>query len=115
MIKKLFKKFSHPIRGIVHAALHDAGFQFQLVILTILVGFFTYFFGPFSQVEVILLVFAIALILITELQNSSFEEALNRLHPDIHDSIKKSKDMAAGAVLLAGFFLLFVMGMIAFF
>lgn len=47
--------------------------------------------------------------LITELQNSSFELALDRLHPELHDTIGKSKDMAAGAVLTAGFFLIFVL------
>jgi undecaprenol kinase len=115
MVKKLLKKFTHPIRGILYALMHDAGFQFQIVLGVILLGFFIYFFSPFTQIEILFLGLAFFLILITELQNSSFEEALNKLHPEIHDSIRKSKDMAAGAVLLAGFFLLFVMGMIVLF
>jgi diacylglycerol kinase len=112
MIKELFKKFSHPLRGIKHALLHDTGFQFQVLLDIVLLVPFFYFFGPFAQFELLFLGLAVALMLITELQNSSFEEALNKLHPERHDSIKKSKDMAAGAVLLAGIFLLFVMGVI---
>jgi diacylglycerol kinase len=48
-------------------------------------------------------------VLITELQNTSFEEALDHLHPELHDKIGRSKDMAAGAVLTAGIFLALVM------
>jgi diacylglycerol kinase len=54
------------------------------------------------------------LVLITELQNSSFESALDRIHPDRHDDIGKSKDMAAGAVFVAGLFALFVVLIIVF-
>jgi diacylglycerol kinase len=49
-----------------------------------------------------------ALILITELQNTSFEKALDRLHPELHDDIGASKDIAAAAVLTAGLFALVV-------
>ena len=109
MIKKLFKKFSHPIRGIMYALAHDAGFQFQIALCTTVLGIFIYLFRPFTQTESLFLGAAYFLVLITELQNSSFEQALDKLHPEIHDAIKRSKDMAAGAVLLSGFFLLFVM------
>jgi diacylglycerol kinase len=62
-----------------------------------------------EKIDFLFLGLAYVLILITELQNSSFEAALDRIHPEKHDEIGKSKDMAAGAVLTAGFFLVFVM------
>jgi diacylglycerol kinase len=54
------------------------------------------------------------LILITELQNSALEYALDHLHPDTHENIGRSKDMAAAAVLLAGLLLLIVLGTITY-
>ena len=48
-----------------------------------------------------------------ELLNTSLEAALDRLHPEIHPSIRIAKDCAAGAVLLlsltaVGVFIAFV-------
>ena len=62
-------------------------------------------FFPLTLYDILFLLLAWFLILITEMQNSAIEAALDRLHPELHDSIKQSKDLAAGAVLLAGFFL----------
>jgi diacylglycerol kinase len=115
MIKRIYQKFSHPLRGITYALLHDRGYQLQFVSGGISLALFSYFFAPFTQSEILFLGLAWVLILTTELQNSSFEAALDRLHPELHESIKRSKDMAAGAVLTSGFFLLFVMAMIVFF
>jgi diacylglycerol kinase len=119
MIKKIVTKFSHPIRGIVYAIANDRAFQLQffggIFVLGIFITGYTYFFTPLSQVEILFLGLAYTLILITELQNTSFEEALDRLHPELHDSIKRSKDMAAGSVLISGLFLLFVMATIVLF
>lgn len=113
MVTHLLKKFSHPLRGIVYACMHDTGFRFQIGIGIIGGGICYFFLRPLSQTEILFLALAYALVLITELVNSSFEMALDKLHPGLHESIKHSKDMAAGAVLCAGFFLLFVVGVIA--
>ncbi len=112
MIKKIVTKFSHPLRGIFYALLHDRGYQLQVVGGALALALFVYFFSPLTQTEFLFLGLSYALILITELQNSSFEAALDRLHPELHDSIRQSKDMASGAVLTAGVFMLFVMAVI---
>lgn len=41
------------------------------------------------------------LVLALELLNTALERTLDRLHPDLHDSIRAAKDCAAGAVLCA--------------
>jgi diacylglycerol kinase (ATP) len=41
-----------------------------------------------------------ALVMALELLNSAMEAVIDRLHPEIHPSIKVAKDMLAGAVLL---------------
>jgi diacylglycerol kinase len=63
---------------------------------------------PLTQTEILFLALSYALILITELQNTSFEKALDKLHPELHDDIGASKDIAAAAVLTAGLFALCV-------
>ena len=115
MIRKQIQRFKHALAGIWYALKNDSSYQTQVFGGALAIAIFTYFFGPFSQVEILFLGLAWVLMLITELQNSSFENALDRLHPEIHDQIGKSKDMAASAVLTAGFFLVFVMVMIVLF
>jgi diacylglycerol kinase (ATP) len=114
MIMYHVKRFAHPIRGILYALKNDRSYRFQVygVAAVILVAMFV--LKPLTQTEILFLGLSYALILITELQNSSFEAALDKLHPELHESIGRSKDMAAGAVLTAGFFLVFVLVVIYF-
>lgn len=112
-IKKQIRRLSHAFRGLHYALGNDFSFETQVFGGIVALTVFWFFFKPLTQTELFFLVLAWTLIMITELQNSSFEEALDRLHPELHDSIGRSKDMAAGAVLLAGFFMIFVMIVIA--
>ena len=54
------------------------------------------------------------LILIVELINTAFEKMLERVHPDEHDIIGKSKDISAAAVLLAFIFAIIVIFIFAY-
>ena len=113
LITRLYLRFVNALCGLLFAILHDGSYQMQVISGILVLTVFTYYFSPFTQTEVLFLGLSWTLVLITELQNSSFEEALDRLHPELHDSIKNSKDMAAGSVLTAGLFMLFVMVTIA--
>ncbi|OGG65827.1 hypothetical protein A3I99_00065 [Candidatus Kaiserbacteria bacterium RIFCSPLOWO2_02_FULL_45_11b] len=109
MIKRYLGRFPHALRGLVYASRFDFGFKTQLYgILTILAGVF-YFVKPLTETELLFLVLGYFLILITELQNSALEVALDHLHPTLHEQVGRSKDMAAGAVFLAGLFLFIVL------
>ena len=108
MIKKYIKRFPHALRGISHALKKDFGYQCQFFGIGLFLVGFIFLVWPLSQVELLFLGLGYTLILITELQNSSFEAALDRIHPDWDEKVGRSKDMAAGAVLTAGLFLLFV-------
>jgi diacylglycerol kinase len=114
-LQKQLQRLAHAFRGLHHAVRTDFSFETQVFGGIIILTLFWYFFKPFAQTEIFFLGLAWTLILITELQNTSFEEALDRLHPELHESIGRSKDMAAGAVLIAGFFMVFVMVSIVFF
>lgn len=68
--------------------------------------FFVYVCWPLREIEALLLLFSCVLIVVSELHNSALEAALNRLHPELHDEIKASKDIAAAATLTAALFAL---------
>ncbi|MBI5924402.1 MAG: diacylglycerol kinase [Aquabacterium sp.] len=53
---------------------------------------------------------AIALVIATELLNSAIEALADHLHPQRHEAIKLTKDVAAGAVLIASLLALVVAG-----
>lgn len=106
MFKKYFGRFPHAFRGLAYAVVTDFGYRTQ-VYLGVAVGILVSItFEPLESWEFLFIALSWALILITELQNSALEAALDKLHPELHESIRRSKDMAAGAVLIAGVFLL---------
>ena len=85
--------------------MHDFAVRFELFVFGIVGLPAAYFlFGPFSTREVLLLLFCWFFIVVTELQNSAIEIALDRLHPEFDESIGRSKDLASGAVVWAAVF-----------
>ena len=110
-MQKQNRRFRNAFRGFIVAAKMDSNFKFQLLSGLFFIGF-GYAMCPLTETEFFFLILAFVLIIITELQNTSFETALNRIHPEQHDYIGKSKDMAASAVLTAGLFALIVISLI---
>ena len=108
MIVRYLKRFPHALRGLTYALRHDFGFRTQVYGIGLVLGIFLYVTHPLTATELLFLTLGYFLIAITELQNSALEVALDKLHPELHGAIGKSKDMAASAVLLAGVFLLVV-------
>lgn len=113
MIKKYLSRFPHAVRGILYASRFDFGFKTQLYGIAAVLLVVLYLLKPLTLHEIVFVLLGYFLILITELQNSALEVALNHLHPETADSVQHSKDMAAGAVLLAGMFLAVVVVAIA--
>ena len=107
--KRNINRFRFAFIGIAHAIRTDFSYRTQVWSIALLIGIFVFIFQPLTQVEFLFLALAYTLILITELQNSAFEAALDHMHPEMHDNIGRSKDMAAGSVLTAGLFLIVVM------
>lgn len=114
MIKRYLRRFPHAVSGLRQAVYTDYGFRTQIYLGVTIFFIAAVWLTPISSIEVLMIVLAYTLILITELQNSAVEIALDKIHPEKDESIKHAKDMAAGAVLLAGFFLLFTLGLIYF-
>ena len=100
-MKKITSRLSHPVRGLIYVVKNDKSFQSQLLGGPLFLLLTWLILGPLAAWEWLFIGLCWTLILITELQNSALEEALNRIHPELHENIGHSKDMAAGAVLLA--------------
>lgn len=90
-------------KGIWYALRKDSGFKSQIIFGFPIVVAIIYMGWPLSELEWWLVGASYAFILITELQNSAIETALDHIHPEHHESIGHSKDMIAGSVLIAGF------------
>lgn len=114
MITRYLKRFPHAIRGLYYALKHDFGFRTQFYGVALVAALTLYLFSPLQATEGLFLILAFFLILITELQNSALEVALDKLHPELHEAIGKSKDLAAASVLLAGVFLLIILSTICY-
>ena len=111
-LRYILSRIRHAIKGILFALRTDRSYRLQFYGLGAFVAATAFLAEELTQTELMFLLLAWMLVLITELQNTAFEAALDRLHPDRNDQIGRSKDMAAGAVLTAGLFLSFVITII---
>lgn len=97
-------RLSHPLHGLVYALRHDSAIQIDTALGVIGIPLVYFLCGPLTNQELLLLVFCWFFVVVTELQNSSIEIALDQVHPEHHAAIGRSKDMAAGAVVWAAVF-----------
>ena len=105
------KRLSHPLRGLKYAFTRDFAVRFETIVFGIIGIPSVYFlFGPLSAQELLLLIFCWFFIVVTEIQNTSMEIALTKLHPEHNEAIGRSKDLASGAVVWA-----FVFGLVSLF
>ena len=111
-MKKIIRRFYHAISGILHALKNDHSVQLHVLIAILVLPSAYFILSPVALWEVLLVLLGWFLILITEIQNSALEAALDKLHPERHNNIKQSKDMAAGAVLLSGVYFFLVLGIL---
>lgn len=94
--------FGHAFRGIallfrssVHARIHALAFAAVV---------FAGIFFKINNTEWLTIFLVSGLVLAAESLNSALEEALDVLHPQQNSKIGRSKDLAAGAVLLSAIF-----------
>ena len=112
IIRKVFGSFRNAFYGLREAFGRDVSFRLE-VYGGFCVAAFVFLFWPLRVYEMVFVVLAYALILMTELINTAFEQVLERLHPERHELIGIGKDIASAAVLIAFLFLAFVGMLIA--
>ena len=102
----LFKSFEYAFQGLAYVLRSERNMKIHfvsalgVVVFSMIVG---------VDVEGMLWIFlAIALVLITEILNTFFEELLDFLNPQYSEPVKHMKNMAAGGVLMAAVFAIVV-------
>lgn len=98
MIHRTAVSVGHAVRGLKSVWREEANFRIHTVVgILVLLG--AAMFG-FSFVELTVLIFAVLLVLGSEILNTVIEDAYDALHPEHHRVVGKIKDMMAGLVLL---------------
>ncbi len=97
--KSPIHSFRHALNGLLlsfktqrHLRIH-----FIAAVLVLVAGFV----WQLSRAELLVLVFAISLVILSELFNTALETVVDLVTPDYHPLAKVAKDVAAGAVLVA--------------
>ncbi len=99
MFKNRILSFKYALNGIVDNIINTPNFRIHLCIalLAILAG---YYFD-ISKMEWLAIIFCIGLVLTAESLNTSIEYLTDLVTKDYHELAKKTKDAAAGSVLLS--------------
>lgn len=110
------KKFSdsvrYSLRGIVHGVSSERNVKIQVLIGVVVIFLAAYLGIP--KLEFILIIFAVFLVIILELVNTTLERLIDKIHPKYDKDYEKIKDLMAGVVflgvllaILVGFLILF--------
>ncbi len=113
-MRKIIRSVHYAAKGLRHAYGGDKSFRMEVNYgLPIYLGV-AWLLAPLEPWELLLYTFSYLLILMVELINTAFEKMLERVHPDEHELIGRSKDIAAAAVLLAFLFAIVVIFALAY-
>jgi diacylglycerol kinase (ATP) len=107
---KFIKSVPHAFRGIISLIKNDNNFRIHLlaVVVVIIVGLYL----GFTEFEWLAVIITMGIVLALEAMNTAIETIIDLVSPGYHDLAKKTKDVAAGAVLLFVFAALGVAGVI---
>jgi diacylglycerol kinase len=110
LLRRRAASFGHALRGVWAALRSELHLQFHAVSTVLVLGA-GYYFG-LSKLEWALVALAIAGVWSAELVNTAIETLTNLVSPGYHPLAGKTKDVAAGAVLLAALGALVVGGLV---
>ena len=93
------KSTTHAFRGlgIFIKTTHNSWMHFFFAALAIYLGFLL----KISSIEWVMIIFAIGIVIVAEALNTAFEIDIDLTSPTYHPYARDTKDVAAGAVLLA--------------
>jgi diacylglycerol kinase (ATP) len=98
-VRKLLESINHAIAGIIYSITTQRNMKIHatVAIAALLLGLW----ADLSRMELLMLLFAVVLVLITEMLNTAIEAVVDIASPGFHQLAKIAKNVAAGAVLLA--------------
>jgi len=97
--QSLIKAFNCAIDGIIYTFKHERNMKIHYLVAALIL--IASLFFDFSKQEMLLLLFAVSLVVISEMFNTAIEKAVDIITDEYHPLAKISKDVAAGAVLIA--------------
>lgn len=97
--KNYIDAWKKAISGIWYAAKTQTNIKVQIVVSTLVI--IASILLKFNYIEFLFVIFAIAMVLITETINTAIETAVNLVTDKYHELAKITKDVAAGAVVLS--------------
>jgi diacylglycerol kinase len=106
-----YQSFSYAFAGIISTIKSETNFKIHAISALLAVAMGLLF--QITMYEWLWISLAIAFVMVAELINTSIESLANLVSPEYHSLIKKTKDAAAGAVLIAAIFAL-ICGIIIF-
>ena len=106
-----FQGFGYAFDGIINSIKSEVNLKFHLVAAFLVIAMGAFF--QISSNEWLWILLAIFLVLAAEVMNTAIESLCNLVSSEYHPLIKKTKDAAAGAVLLLSLFAL-ICGFIVF-
>ncbi|NOT37822.1 MAG: diacylglycerol kinase family protein [Saprospiraceae bacterium] len=109
--RERINSFAYAFRGMREFFAHDPNGKIEIGLALLAISFGFYF--QISSTEWMFVVFSIITVIASEIFNTAIEEICNLIHPDKHPTIKRIKDLSAGAVLLIAIGA-FVIGLIIF-
>lgn len=99
---RLIRSFEFAVNGIKQCFISEPNFRIHFGFAVTAIIFAAFF--QVSIAEWIAVGFCIAFVIVMEMLNTAIEKLCDVVHPGIHPGIKKVKDIAAGAVLVAAVF-----------
>ncbi len=103
-MQRFFRSVSFALNGLLHLLRYERNFQIHVVAF-IGVCSAGFFFG-ISSLEWLVILLVSALVMGLEAINTAIEHLCDLYSTETHERIKKIKDFAAGAVLIAAVFAL---------
>ncbi len=97
--KSLIESFNYAVKGIIYALKKERNMKIHFSMATIVI--ISSLFFNFTKMELLMIFFAIALVIISELLNTAVEKTVDLITDKYHPLAKVAKDVAAGAVLIA--------------
>ncbi|QEK12356.1 phosphatase PAP2 family protein [Crassaminicella thermophila] len=98
-VRKLIDSFNYAIDGIIYTLKTQRNMRIHFT-MAVLVLFLSLFFD-LSKLEILVLFFTIALVIIAEMINTAIEAAIDLITDQYHELAKISKNVAAGAVFIS--------------
>lgn len=95
----IVESFDYALKGLIYAIRTQRNMRIHMIIAILVI--ISSLFLNLTRIEMIMLIFAIALVLITELLNTASELIIDLITEKHHPLAKIIKDMTAGAVLFA--------------